>query len=101
MEQEPGSSAMERIKQSLDIQGDRIVWADNRNEAGETEYWNYSGNWDIYMYDLSTSRETQITGNNSTQLNPVISGDKIVWQDNRNGNWDIYMYDLSTSKETR
>jgi hypothetical protein len=27
------------------------------------------------MYDLSTSKETQITGNNSTQLNPVLSGD--------------------------
>jgi uncharacterized repeat protein (TIGR01451 family) len=30
---------------------------------------------------------------------PVIYGDKIVWQDNRNGNWDIYMYDLTKQKE--
>jgi hypothetical protein len=30
--------------------GDRIVWWDNRN-----------GNWDIYMYDLATQTEAQIT----------------------------------------
>ena len=32
------------------IYGDRIVWQDERN-----------GNWDTYMYDLSTSTETSIT----------------------------------------
>ena len=47
-----------------------------------------------------TIHETQIsTGGFSAS--PDISGDKIVWQDNRSGRWNIYMYDLSTSKETR
>ena len=41
--------------------------------------------------------ESQITLNNSEQLNPDIyqyglNHFAIVWQDNRNGNWDIYMY---------
>ncbi len=81
------------------IYGDRIVWVDWRN-----------GNRDIYMYDLSTSKETQITTNKSDQTDPVIYGDKIVWLDMRNGEntdefyWggqDVYMYDLSTKKETR
>jgi beta propeller repeat protein len=58
------------------------------------------------MYDLSTSKETQITTNESQQDYPAIYGDKIVWQDYRNGNssWsktDIYMYNLSTSTETQ
>ena len=90
---------------SLDFYGDRIVWADARNEEGQVDnlsfYSNHDENWDIYMYDLSASMETQITSNNSTQSNPAIYDDKIVWQDLRNGNWDIYMYDLSTSAETR
>ncbi|WP_292391358.1 PKD domain-containing protein [Methanosarcina sp. UBA5] len=73
-----------------DIYGDRIVWQDNRN-----------GNDDIYMYDLSTKKETQITTNASYKWNPVIYGDRIVWTDDRNGKWDIYMYDLSTKKETQ
>lgn len=72
------------------IYGDRIVWQDNRN-----------GNWDIYMYNLSSSTETSITANESNQTEPAIYGDRIVWQDDRNGNWDIYMYDLSTQKETQ
>ena len=45
--------------------------------------------------------ETQITNNESAQIDPAIYGDRIVWQDERNGNWDIYMYNLSISTETR
>lgn len=44
--------------------------------------------------------ERQITTNPSSQSNPDIYGDKIVWQDKRNGNWDIYLYDLSTNTTT-
>jgi len=70
------------------ISGDRIVWQDYRN-----------GNWDVYLYDLSTGTETPITTNFSNQWSPAISGDRIVWQDYRNGNTDIYLYDLSTGTE--
>ena len=73
-----------------DIYGNRIVWQDFRN-----------GNYDIYMYDLSTSRETRITANESNQTHPALYGDRIVWQDDRNGQYDIYMYNIPTSKETQ
>jgi len=72
------------------ISGNRIVWSDSRN-----------GNNDVYMYDILTGAETQITTNSATQSNPDISGDRIVWQDKRNGKWDIYMYDISTGAETQ
>jgi PGF-pre-PGF domain-containing protein len=75
---------------SLDIHGDRIIWIDKRH-----------GNYDIYMYNISTSTETQITSDITSQLWPDIYGDRIVWQDERNGNYDIYMYNLSTSTETQ
>ncbi|AKB81093.1 cell surface protein [Methanosarcina barkeri 3] len=72
------------------IYKDRIVWSDDRN-----------GNPDIYMYDFSTSRETQITTSESYDFSPDICDDRIVWTDLRNGNGEIYMYNLSTKKETR
>ena len=68
------------------IYGDRIVWQDI---AMETD--------DIYMYDLSSHKETQIT-NRGSATNPAIYGDRIVWKDDRNGNGaNVYMYNLSTS----
>lgn len=82
-------SSREMIGMS-DIYGDRIVYDTNRN-----------GNRDIYMYDLSTNKETQITTNKSDQQSPAIYGNTIVWQDNRNGNWDIYAYDLVTHQQIR
>ena len=65
------------------IYGDLIVWEDYRN-----------GNWDIYMYDLSTGTETQITTDPSYQGVPAIYGDLIVWYDYRNLNLDIYLGEI-------
>lgn len=73
------------------IYGNNIVWEDSRNEDGNSE---------IYMYNLSASKETQITTSGKAH-HPDIYGNKIVWEDNRNVNGDIYMYDLSTKKETQ
>ena len=80
-----------------------IIWT-NPCSGGRVNYWSLAGNWDLYMYDLSTHSR-------SSQMFPVIYGDRIVWMDSRNGekgnywnltgNWEIYMYALSTSKETQ
>jgi len=79
-----------------DIYGNRVVWTDYRNDNGS-----YT-NSDIYMCDLATKKETQITTDGSNyHFSPAIYGNRIVWEDYRNGNGDIYMYNLSTSKETQ
>ena len=62
-----------------DINGNIIVWQDNRNN-----------NWDIYGYNLTTRKEFQITDDSHDQTSPAISGNVVVWQDNRNGNSEIY-----------
>lgn len=70
------------------IDGDIIVWQDYRN-----------GNQDVYMYDLSRERETQVTTDTLSQYDPDIYGSKIVWWDTRNGGKDIYMYDINSETE--
>ncbi|AKB52508.1 Chitin binding protein [Methanosarcina barkeri str. Wiesmoor] len=72
-----------------DIYGDKIVWQDNRN-----------GNWDIYIFDLSTKTEIHTT-NKTDQINPAIYENLVVWEDERNGGHDIYVEDLSTKIQTR
>ena len=50
------------------------MWQDDRN-----------GNWDIYMYDVSTGVEQQITSDPTDQILPAIYSNTVVWQDARNG----------------
>ena len=59
--------------------GSLIVYEDDRNE-----------NYDIYLYDMDTGVETQITDDPSHQRKPDIFGNRIVWEDYRNGNADVY-----------
>jgi beta propeller repeat protein len=59
----------------------------------------FDKNNDIYGYDLSTDTEFRITDQAASQQFPDISGDTVVWMDQRNGNWDIYGYDLGEDCE--
>src|SRR5690606_3835068 len=94
------------ITYSPAIYNNKIVWAGSGNGTIIDKNKNLIGESNIYMYDLSTSRETRIT-TSGLASNPAIYGDRIVWLDQRNldiltgGRGDIYMYDLSTQKESR
>ncbi|NMA88518.1 MAG: hypothetical protein GX965_05070, partial [Methanoculleus bourgensis] len=78
-------SPLNGAQERPDIDGNMIVWEDNRN-----------GNKDIYFgtvdkFRADSGRGTQhasytgeqITDNPASQEKPSISGDYIVWQDNR------------------
>ncbi len=77
------------------IYKNRVVWVDKRN----LEY-------DIYLYDLVTKKETLITDESSLfnvdcsgdSIYPDIYEDKIVYNECPGGN--IYLYDIATDKET-
>ena len=64
------------------LSGDRIVWVN----ASETT---------ISYKNITTGEEILIASGLTRRINPVISGDLIVWQDRRNGNWDLYLYNLT------
>jgi len=70
------------------ISGERIVWVDLRHGDGQ-----------LYVYDVLTATELQITTVGSSKSSPVISGHRVAWLDSRNGSWDIYLYDLTTGNE--
>ncbi len=88
-------------QENPDIDGNYIVYHDNRNSFWEVVV--YYENWDIYLYNLDTQTESRITDRDTNpyntwgQYNPAISGSRIVYQDDRNGNWDIYLAELSYS----
>jgi len=70
------------IPLDISISGDKIVW------------W-YGAPSDIYLYDLVTDKQYTITTYPSSQAVPRISGNKIVWADDRNGDVNIFMCDLT------
>lgn len=76
------------IKGTPSLDGDRITWADTRNDYAE-----------IYVLDLNTGVETQVTSDDTNHFTPAISGDRVAWVDFRNGNRDIYLYDLAARRE--
>ncbi len=82
----------------FDVYDDLVVWTDSRN-VGENppDYPNY----DIYMYNISTGQEKQITTDEKMQSVDGIYKNIICWTDRRsnNDNPKIYYYDLSLDKE--
>lgn len=69
--------------------GNLVVFQDNRSgyrdESGKWE-----GDWDIYVKDLKSGIEQPVCNAPGNQRNPVIKGNVVLWEDDRNGDWDIY-----------
>ncbi len=75
------------------ISGTRVVYSDQRNDDDT--------GCDIWMYDIATGEETQLTNAPAGQGNPFIHGDIVAWVDRRSGTGtDIWMMDLASGEET-
>lgn len=72
-------------QQNVDTNGDVLVYKDDVN-----------GNWDIFLYDISSEATTQISTSIGEDMNPVISSQYIVWQNLSDGQWVIDIYNLAT-----
>ncbi|WP_292388289.1 PKD domain-containing protein [Methanosarcina sp. UBA5] len=75
------------------IYGNTIVWVDWRN--GHRDGDRYISSHDVYMYDLSTGKETLITIPPCNAGSHDIYGNRIVWEHGTD-TVNIYMYDIST-----
>jgi Tol biopolymer transport system component len=65
---------------------------------------NRDANWEIYISAVEDDFIQRGTyAPNSVELDPVWSpsGDRIVYETNRNGNWDLYALDMNTGTETQ
>jgi len=83
---------------SPSLSGNLVVYQDNRTgHPDESGVW--TGEWNIYMKDLTSGIEQPVCTAPGDQKNPVIKGNMVVWQDNRDGDWDIYAAVLSPAAE--
>jgi len=108
---EAAVSFIENDQQNPAIWGNIVVWQSYGLLTENNFFGAYSAeaasaakaeDWDIYAADvceLSNPVEFAITTNESSQTNPDIDGNIVVWQDYRNNNWDIFGYNLTTQKE--
>lgn len=66
-----------------DISGDRIVYSSARNNRY----------LDIFLYDLISNREYQLTTHDAQDRHPSFSpdGQRVAFASDRSGNWDIYI----------
>jgi beta propeller repeat protein len=55
----------------------------------------------VYMYNLVTNKQTQITHTGSAANPATCCNDKVVYQDHRNGHWNIYRYNIIHGGETQ
>jgi beta propeller repeat protein len=85
----PGNQASARVSSG------RIVYADDRTA-------------DVMLFDIATATTTNLTaaakvavGHAFTANHPAISGDLVVWQDDRDGHPQIYGMNLVTGRERR
>jgi beta propeller repeat protein len=59
-----------------------ITWEDSRN-----------GNLDVYLYDLKSGQEIQVTDHPADQYLSDVYGRWIVYTDERSGDMDIYLFE--------
>ncbi|MDD1660801.1 MAG: hypothetical protein LUQ62_06315, partial [Methanomicrobiales archaeon] len=78
------------------IDGNLVVWQGDNPEHLTT---------DIFLYDISRRNLTNLINDlQDFQYFPDVSGDRIVWVDDRHwstSRWDVYLYNVTTHTESR
>jgi beta propeller repeat protein len=65
---------------------------------GTTAVWAESGA--IWIVTLPDGEPTALSPGTGDQTDPVLSGSRVIWADNRDGDYDLYQWDLSSELES-
>ena len=82
-------------RRGLSIDGNMLVWQDNRNEIGE-----HHSHYDIYAYNIEADEEIPVVIAPGAQRYPAVSGDRVVWIDEGSDIPKVMLYDFADD-ETR
>jgi beta propeller repeat protein len=69
------------------VNDNRVVWEDDRNGR--------FSNYDIFLYNITSDTEEQVTTLTSVQWNPVVWGNRIVYENYTDGNPQISLYTIT------
>jgi beta propeller repeat protein len=91
------------IEIKIPIEGYSLYWYPTLDFSdGRLVYTgDYEGNYSVFIYTLSTANQSRIVVGppGSSQINPSIDGERIVYEDNRNGNNAIFLFDILSGEE--
>ncbi|MDI6719586.1 MAG: PKD domain-containing protein [Methanomicrobiales archaeon] len=68
-----------------DIFGHRIVYQDRRE----------GDDWEIFLYNLTSGREYQLTNDTIDQIAPAISCDYVIYYEETDEGWDLVLYRIN------
>ena len=77
-------------RRGLSIDGNLLVWQDNRNEIKE-----HRSHYDIYAYDIESDKEIAVEISPGAQRYPAVSGDRVIWVDEGGESSRLMLYDFS------
>ncbi len=85
------------------IYGDNLVYVRSKSVDGQPTYYQNDMYNSLYLYNLSTNEETQLTPYEHAQFGPSIYGNKIVWgraNQVNSSEWstNISIYDIPTKR---
>jgi hypothetical protein len=72
--------------------GTKVIWQGIK--PGESDY-------EIFLYDAVTGRRTQLTDNNTDDINPQVIDGQAIWQGRSGGDYDIFYRDLARGQTTQ
>ena len=86
----------------------KVVWSDGRNSDEEISV-GYAKNYDIYLYDILTQQETQLTNTDYQEIKPWVSERYVAYLDGQgvtDRDWyirqaDLIVIDMETNKRIR